>query len=82
MGWLPRQRVQGLLGSGQLAALEVAELREPDTLYLACRGEAEGRALGWWHPALARRLTGALPAPASPAVGLAGMGPRANVSAW
>lgn len=66
VGWLPRQRVQGLLDSGQLVEREVVEPREPNTLYVAWRGEGDGRALAWWveqlaQPALATRLTRGLP---------------------
>jgi len=61
VGWLPRQRVAGLLKSGQLVACETADPREPNTLYVAWRGAQQGRALQWWldrlrEPRLARRL--------------------------
>jgi DNA-binding transcriptional LysR family regulator len=61
VGWLPRQRVAGLLARGELVEKPMADPREPNTLYVAWRGEQEGRALQWWlerlrQPRLARRL--------------------------
>jgi DNA-binding transcriptional LysR family regulator len=61
VGWLPRQRVAGLLKSGELVERETADPREPNTLYVAWRGAQEGRALQWWlerlrEPRLGRRL--------------------------
>jgi DNA-binding transcriptional LysR family regulator len=61
VGWLPRQRVAGLLKRGELMEKQMADPREPNTLYVAWRGDREGRALSWWleqlqHPRLAKRL--------------------------
>ncbi|RAO78375.1 LysR family transcriptional regulator [Dyella jiangningensis] len=61
VGWLPRQRVAGLLKRGELVEKQVADPREPNTLYVAWRGDHEGRALSWWlgelrQPRLAKRL--------------------------
>lgn len=61
VGWLPRQRVAGLLSSGGLVEKRMADPREPNTLYVAWRGDQAGRALAWWveqlqQPRLARRL--------------------------
>jgi DNA-binding transcriptional LysR family regulator len=61
VGWLPRQRIQTLLGNGELVERRMADPREPNTLYVAWRGESEGRALAWWleqlrQPRLAKRL--------------------------
>jgi len=60
-GWLPRRRVQSLLDRGELVALPMADQREPNVLYVAWRGEPQGRALQWWleqcrQPRLAERL--------------------------
>ena len=61
VGWLPRQRVAGLLASGALIEKRMADPREPNTLYVAWRGDQSGRALAWWleqfkQPRLAKRL--------------------------
>jgi DNA-binding transcriptional LysR family regulator len=61
VGWLPRQRVAGLLKRGELVEKQMADPREPNTLYVAWRGDHEGRALSWWldqlrQPRLAKRL--------------------------
>ncbi|MEH0166445.1 LysR family transcriptional regulator [Roseateles microcysteis] len=65
VGWLPAQRVQPLIKSGQLVAKRVEQAREPNVLYIGWRspGEAgsEGQALRWWldklaDPRLAQRL--------------------------
>jgi DNA-binding transcriptional LysR family regulator len=61
VGWLPRRRVASLLARGELIAKETADPREPNTLYVAWRGDHEGRALQWWieqlrQPRLAQRL--------------------------
>lgn len=61
VGWLPRWRVEGLLKSGTLVERRMADPREPNTLYVAWRGDQEGRALAWWldqlrQPRLARQL--------------------------
>ncbi|MFH7041361.1 LysR family transcriptional regulator [Paucibacter sp. JuS9] len=65
VGWLPAQRVQPLIKSGQLLAKRVEQAREPNVLYIGWRspGEAgsEGQALRWWldklaDPRLAQRL--------------------------
>ena len=61
VGWLPRQRVAALLKRGELVEKQMADPREPNTLYVAWRGDHEGRALTWWldqlrQPRLAKRL--------------------------
>lgn len=61
VGWVPRQRVAELLQRGDLVAKRMAHSREPNPLYVAWRGEHEGRALAWWveqlqQPRLAKRL--------------------------
>ncbi|RZL11086.1 MAG: LysR family transcriptional regulator, partial [Rubrivivax sp.] len=61
VGWLPRQRVAGWLSSGALVEKRMADPREPNTLYVAWRGDQVGRALAWWveqlkQPRLAKRL--------------------------
>lgn len=65
VGWLPAQRVQPLIKSGQLVPKRVEQAREPNVLYIGWRspGEAgsEGQALRWWldklaDPRLAQRL--------------------------
>jgi DNA-binding transcriptional LysR family regulator len=61
VGWLPRQRVASLLKRGELVEKDTADPREPNVLYVAWRGDQEGRALKWWldqlrEPRLAKRL--------------------------
>ncbi|MBN3752708.1 LysR family transcriptional regulator [Paraburkholderia sp. Tr-20389] len=61
VGWLPRQRVASLLKRGELVEKDTADPREPNVLYVAWRGDQEGRALTWWldqlrAPRLAERL--------------------------
>lgn len=61
VGWLPRQRVAGLIKRGELVEKRMADPREPNTLYVAWQGEHEGRAKSWWleqlkQPRLAKRL--------------------------
>lgn len=61
VGWLPARRVASLLASGELVAKRTVDPREPNTMYVAWRGDHEGRALRWWldqlkSPRLARRL--------------------------
>ena len=48
VGWLPRERVAGLLQRGDLVAKEMADPREPNQLFVAWRGDNQGRALDWW----------------------------------
>jgi len=48
VGWLPRARVASLLARGELIEKRVADPREPNTLYVAWRGDHEGRAMTWW----------------------------------
>jgi DNA-binding transcriptional LysR family regulator len=69
VGWLPRQRIQRLLGSGELVERRTADPREPNTLYVAWRGDNEGRATAWWleqfrQPRLAKRLIRGIDFPA------------------
>lgn len=61
VGWLPRRRVAGLIARGELVEKQMTHPREPNTLYVAWRGEHEGRALQWWlerlrQPRLANKL--------------------------
>jgi DNA-binding transcriptional LysR family regulator len=61
VGWLPRHRVASLLKRGELIEKRTADPREPNHLYVAWRGDHEGRALAWWldqlrQPRLASRL--------------------------
>ncbi|MCS6765480.1 MAG: LysR family transcriptional regulator [Candidatus Protistobacter heckmanni] len=61
VGWLPRSRVAALLQRGELVEKRAADPREPNVLYMAWRGEHDGRALAWWvkqirQPRLAKRL--------------------------
>ncbi len=48
VGWLPRDRVAGLLKRGALVEKKMADPREPNLLYVAWRGDHQGRALEWW----------------------------------
>lgn len=48
VGWLPRNRVAGLLKRGALVEKKMADPREPNLLYVAWRGDHRGRALEWW----------------------------------
>jgi DNA-binding transcriptional LysR family regulator len=48
VGWLPRARIASLLKRGELVEMQTADPREPNTLYIAWRGDHDGRALGWW----------------------------------
>lgn len=48
VGWLPRDRVAGLLARGALVEKCMADPREPNLLYVAWRGDHQGRALDWW----------------------------------
>jgi DNA-binding transcriptional LysR family regulator len=66
-GWVPRHRVESLLARGELVEKETADPREPNVLYVAWRGDHEGRALQWWieqlrQPRLAKRLVDGLDA--------------------
>ncbi|SAK61545.1 LysR family transcriptional regulator [Caballeronia ptereochthonis] len=66
-GWVPRHRVATLLARGELVEKETADPREPNVLYVAWRGDHEGRALQWWieqlrQPRLASRLVDGLDA--------------------
>ena len=61
VGWLPRHRVSTLLKRGELVEKHTIDPREPNVLYVAWRGDQEGRALQWWleqlrQPRLAKRL--------------------------
>jgi len=61
IGWLPRERVAGLLGSGELIEKEMSDPREPNQLYVAWRSDHQGRALDWWLERLKdRRLANRL----------------------
>ena len=67
VGWLPRQRAGALLKRGELVEKQTADPREPNILYVAWRGEHEGRALEWWleqlrQPRLSKRLVQGLDA--------------------
>jgi DNA-binding transcriptional LysR family regulator len=66
VGWLPRHRVSALLAGGELVEKATADPREPNTLYVAWRGEHHGKALDWWlerlrQPRLMRRLVDGMP---------------------
>ena len=65
VGWVPLERVRGLLKRGELVALQTEHPREPNNLYVAWRSDVEGRALQWWvsklsDRRLARRLVAGL----------------------
>jgi DNA-binding transcriptional LysR family regulator len=65
VGWLPRHRVSLLISSGELVEKKTADPREPNTLYVAWRGEHAGKALAWWverlrEPRLMKRLVNGL----------------------
>jgi DNA-binding transcriptional LysR family regulator len=67
VGWLPARRVHALIARGELVARKTENPREPNVLYVAWRGEREGRALSWWldrirQPRLAQRLVEGLDA--------------------
>lgn len=47
-GWLPRDRVAGLLQRGDLIEKAVTDPREPNQLFVAWRSDHQGRALDWW----------------------------------
>lgn len=51
-GYLPRCRIVGALARRDLVALDAAERREPEPLWLAWRLEGEGEALKWWRARL------------------------------
>ncbi|ANF57738.1 LysR family transcriptional regulator [Halotalea alkalilenta] len=48
VGWLPRDRVAGLLKRGELIEKEMVDPREPNQLFVAWRGDHQGRGLDWW----------------------------------
>ncbi|WP_191575366.1 MULTISPECIES: LysR substrate-binding domain-containing protein [Achromobacter] len=48
VGWVPRHRVASLLTRGELVEMATETPREPNLLYLAWRGDHDGRALRWW----------------------------------
>jgi DNA-binding transcriptional LysR family regulator len=61
VGWLPKRRIASLLKRGDLVEKDTVDPREPNVLYVAWRGDHEGRALQWWleqlrQPRLVRRL--------------------------
>ncbi|MCS6763092.1 MAG: LysR family transcriptional regulator [Candidatus Protistobacter heckmanni] len=61
VGWLLRSRMAALLQRGEQEEKRTADPREPNVLYMAWRGEHDGRALAWWvkqimQPRLAKRL--------------------------
>lgn len=61
VGWLPRHRVASLLARGDLLEKHLVNPREPNLLYIAWRGNHEGRGLDWWlerlqQPRLVERL--------------------------
>ncbi|WP_235578573.1 LysR family transcriptional regulator [Pseudoxanthomonas sp. Root65] len=55
VGWLPRERVAGLLKRGDLVEKQMADPREPNLLYVAWRGDHQGRAPEWWLAQLQNR---------------------------
>jgi DNA-binding transcriptional LysR family regulator len=69
IGWLPRHRASALLKQGALVEKTMADPREPNVLFVAWRGDHDGRALAWWleqirQPRLAKRLIEGIPLPA------------------
>ncbi|MHA4871654.1 LysR family transcriptional regulator [Duganella sp. PWIR1] len=48
VGWLPRKRVASLLARGEMIEKCTVDPREPNVMYVAWRGDREGRALAWW----------------------------------
>lgn len=54
VGWVPRHRTASLLARGELVEKATETPREPNLLYLAWRGDHEGRALQWWLEQLRR----------------------------
>lgn len=61
VGWVPRHRAASLLARGELVEKATETPREPNLLYLAWRGDHEGRALQWWldqlrQPRMAKAL--------------------------
>lgn len=48
VGWLPARRVASLVARGELVVKRTADPREPNPMYVAWRGDREGRALRWW----------------------------------
>jgi DNA-binding transcriptional LysR family regulator len=61
VGWLPKGRIASLLKRGELIEKNTVDPREPNVLYVAWRGDHEGRAVRWWleqlrEPRLVRRL--------------------------
>ena len=61
VGWVPRHRVASLLARGELVEMATETPREPNLLYLAWRGDHDGRALRWWLDQLRRpRMAAAL----------------------
>lgn len=66
VGWLPRHRVAQLLERGELLEKQTTDPREPNTLYVAWRGDHDGKALQWWlerlrQPRLAQLLVNGVP---------------------
>jgi DNA-binding transcriptional LysR family regulator len=55
IGWLPRARIASLLARGELVEKRTADPREPNTLYVAWRGDHEGKALTWWIEELKKK---------------------------
>jgi len=71
VGWLPRDRVAGLLKCGELIEKKMEDPREPNQLYVAWRGDHQGRALEWWlaqlqNKRLASRLVRGIEVTAAP----------------
>ncbi|GAB3094457.1 LysR family transcriptional regulator [Lysobacter terrae] len=60
VGWLPRERVASLLKKRELIEKRTADPREPNTLYIAWRGDHQGRALAWWLDQLQQTRLAAL----------------------
>jgi DNA-binding transcriptional LysR family regulator len=58
VGWLPRHRVSALLKQGKLVEKQMRDPREPNTLYVAWRGEHPGRAMAWWLEQLRQKRLG------------------------
>lgn len=59
VGWLPRDRIAGLLERGELIEKEMVDPREPNQLFVAWRGDHQGRGLDWWLKQLKDKRLGA-----------------------
>jgi DNA-binding transcriptional LysR family regulator len=60
VGWLPRHRSSALLAQGKLLEMPTVDVREPNTLYVAWRGDQPGRAMAWWLDQFRQKRLGAM----------------------